>query len=493
MSPSPSVRRSRRRRPGRPRAGRLLHRLHHRPGRGARPDRGRGRRLPGHHRARLRRDHHRGGAAARRDPRLDRPGQRAGARRRAGGVDQADLGRQRQRLHATGSTPRSRSSAPRRRCGTTTPTARRSRTSPRRSPTSSSRPTRASPRRSTRSSARSHRSSRSRRTLDHPVADPAGDGGEALGRSDLAAEVNRRDRGRDRRRHGRVPAARGHSLIFGYLSTADLSTVGIYAPEDPRVSLMHDLGMVDAPVVADAIKPGSSTARSRRSRPPSSSRTCSSPGGEPRRPGDVHRHACSARSPRSRRAMPTPRRTSTQPRGVQPVAAVDPLRHRHFLPEVAAGGRRHRDPRRRPGRSGPPAAPGGRGPHRRGAWSPRWWSAALSVLVGSARLAGRPVRLRRPGVRRRSARLARTVPRCWSSAPPWARRRVPAGADPQPAGRPRHPRHQRRRLPCDGAGDLGLRRLRRSRRTSGSRSSAPPSPPCSCTSSPRSAVTARRR
>ncbi len=32
--------------------------------------------------------------------------------------------------------------------------------------------------------------------------------------------------------------------------------IGIYAPEDPRVSFMHDLGMIDAPMVADAIEDG---------------------------------------------------------------------------------------------------------------------------------------------------------------------------------------------------------------------------------------------
>ena len=30
----------------------------------------------------------------------------------------------------------------------------------------------------------------------------------------------------------------------------------MYAPEDPRVSFLRDFGMVDAPAVADAIKPG---------------------------------------------------------------------------------------------------------------------------------------------------------------------------------------------------------------------------------------------
>ncbi len=52
------------------------------------------------------------------------------------------------------------------------------------------------------------------------------------------------------------PQLAGASFIFAYLTTTDLSTVGIYAPEDPRVSFLHDLGLVDAPAVAGAIKPG---------------------------------------------------------------------------------------------------------------------------------------------------------------------------------------------------------------------------------------------
>lgn len=80
--------------------------------------------------------------------------------------------------------------------------------------------------------------------------------GKALGRTSLAEEVaaeTQEEIDAARKEH---PQLEGASLIFGYLSTADLSTVGIYAPQDPRVSLMHDFGMVDAASVAEAIKPG---------------------------------------------------------------------------------------------------------------------------------------------------------------------------------------------------------------------------------------------
>src|SRR5688572_28451808 len=80
--------------------------------------------------------------------------------------------------------------------------------------------------------------------------------GEALGRSELAAEVAADteaviDEGKEA-----YPQLEGAQLIYGYLAATDLSSIGMYAPEDPRVALMRDFGMVDAPAVADAIKPG---------------------------------------------------------------------------------------------------------------------------------------------------------------------------------------------------------------------------------------------
>lgn len=80
--------------------------------------------------------------------------------------------------------------------------------------------------------------------------------GEALGRSDQAAKVAAATQEKIDAAKKEYPDLEGTSLIFGYLSTTDLSTVGIYAPQDPRVSFMHDLGLKDAPAVAGAIKPG---------------------------------------------------------------------------------------------------------------------------------------------------------------------------------------------------------------------------------------------
>jgi iron complex transport system substrate-binding protein len=80
--------------------------------------------------------------------------------------------------------------------------------------------------------------------------------GKALGRTDEAAEVEKSTQEEIDAAREKYSDLAGKKMIFGYLSTADLSTIGIYAPQDPRVSFMHDLGLEDAPSVASAIKPG---------------------------------------------------------------------------------------------------------------------------------------------------------------------------------------------------------------------------------------------
>ena len=93
--------------------------------------------------------------------------------------------------------------------------------------------------------------------VDDPVADVARDGRRGAG----SHRPGRR--GRRPTRRTAIDAAKedypeldGASLIYGYLTPADLSTVGIYAPQDPRVALLRDFGMVDADAVAGAIKEG---------------------------------------------------------------------------------------------------------------------------------------------------------------------------------------------------------------------------------------------
>jgi len=80
--------------------------------------------------------------------------------------------------------------------------------------------------------------------------------GQALGRSTLADEVEADTQATIDDAKAEYPQIQGKSLIFAYLTTTDLSTIGVYAPQDPRVSFMHDLGLVDAPMVDDVIKQG---------------------------------------------------------------------------------------------------------------------------------------------------------------------------------------------------------------------------------------------
>lgn len=80
--------------------------------------------------------------------------------------------------------------------------------------------------------------------------------GEALGRTSLASQVKQEVEEDIAEARAENPEIQGKSMIFGYLTTTDLSQIGIYAPQDPRVSFMHDLGLRDAPAVAAAIKPG---------------------------------------------------------------------------------------------------------------------------------------------------------------------------------------------------------------------------------------------
>ncbi|WP_200956366.1 ABC transporter substrate-binding protein [Nocardioides sp. Soil777] len=80
--------------------------------------------------------------------------------------------------------------------------------------------------------------------------------GEALGRTDLAAEAEADAQAAIDAAKADYPELDGASLIYGYLTPVDLSTVGIYAPQDPRVALLRDFGMVDADAVAGAIKEG---------------------------------------------------------------------------------------------------------------------------------------------------------------------------------------------------------------------------------------------
>ncbi|PKH37859.1 iron complex transport system substrate-binding protein [Nocardioides alpinus] len=80
--------------------------------------------------------------------------------------------------------------------------------------------------------------------------------GQALGRTAIADEVAADTEATIEQAKADNPELQGAELIYGYLAATDLSTIGMYAPEDPRVAILRDFGMVDAPAVAEAIKPG---------------------------------------------------------------------------------------------------------------------------------------------------------------------------------------------------------------------------------------------
>jgi iron complex transport system substrate-binding protein len=78
--------------------------------------------------------------------------------------------------------------------------------------------------------------------------------GDALGRPELAAEVAQETEGIIGQAREDNPELQGTSVIFGFLSTADMSTAGFYLPQDPRVGILNDLGMTNPPVVEDLAK-----------------------------------------------------------------------------------------------------------------------------------------------------------------------------------------------------------------------------------------------
>jgi iron complex transport system substrate-binding protein len=80
--------------------------------------------------------------------------------------------------------------------------------------------------------------------------------GTALGRTALAAEVEADTEAAIDAAKADNPELQGAELIYGYLAATDLSTVGMYAPGDPRGAILRDFGLVDAPAVADVIEPG---------------------------------------------------------------------------------------------------------------------------------------------------------------------------------------------------------------------------------------------
>ena len=172
-----------------------------------------------------------------------------------------------------------------------------------------------------------------------PVAESLEMVGQALGRSDA--------RGRGRRPRpsrsiadaaAEYPQLEGATFSYARPQRRPL-VVRIYAPQDNRrVSLCRPRDGRLAPRSRSAIKPGEFYGTVSAEQPAAARRpTCSSPGRRtPRRHETFADDQLVGQIPAVADGRGTPRRTSTSPRGHQPVAALDPVRHRALRPEVAA-------------------------------------------------------------------------------------------------------------------------------------------------------------
>ncbi len=92
--------------------------------------------------------------------------------------------------------------------------------------------------------------------------------GEALGRSELAHEVEHDTRQAIEQAAEKHPQVVGKSFIFAALATTDMSKIDYYTPIDNRPRLLADVGMVNAPIIEEISKPGDfyGTVSSERSR-----------------------------------------------------------------------------------------------------------------------------------------------------------------------------------------------------------------------------------
>jgi iron complex transport system substrate-binding protein len=80
--------------------------------------------------------------------------------------------------------------------------------------------------------------------------------GEALGRTELADEILADTEGVIADGREQFPALQGTSFIFAYIDQTDLSQIGVYGEQDPRVEILKDFGMTVPPVVDDVVEEG---------------------------------------------------------------------------------------------------------------------------------------------------------------------------------------------------------------------------------------------
>ncbi len=80
--------------------------------------------------------------------------------------------------------------------------------------------------------------------------------GQALGRNTLADEVEAETEETLEAARADYPELQGTSFVFSYISTADLSTIGIYGRDDNRVRVMEELGLTSASIVDKVVAGG---------------------------------------------------------------------------------------------------------------------------------------------------------------------------------------------------------------------------------------------
>lgn len=80
--------------------------------------------------------------------------------------------------------------------------------------------------------------------------------GEALGRSDLADEVEEQTEKVIADAASEYSQLDGTSFVFTYFTGTDLSQIGVYGDEDPRVEIMEEFGLETPDWVEDAVEDG---------------------------------------------------------------------------------------------------------------------------------------------------------------------------------------------------------------------------------------------
>ena len=80
--------------------------------------------------------------------------------------------------------------------------------------------------------------------------------GEALGRAEQAEAVAAETERMVADTAAEHPELADATFVFAYLTTADLSSVGVYGREDPRVRILEQFGMRSAPIVDEVVEDG---------------------------------------------------------------------------------------------------------------------------------------------------------------------------------------------------------------------------------------------